>query len=564
MFDKDNKFGFINNDNNNSNNNIEGLDKVKSDINNIKCDLGDEELTTTNKDIKSAINEVNAQYKDIANKFNDKTVDLVMFMGQSNMAGRGVSSESPSVPKGEGFEFRAISNPTKLYDVIEPFGVNENNNNGVSEPNAKTGSLVSAFMNGYYSVTKVPIVGVSCSKGGTSINWWQPGSDALNDAINRHNIAKQWLINNGYRIRHDFMVWCQGETDGDHIMSSVEYTTKIKLMIEEMCTNGIEMCYIIRIGNNKDNATLYNTIINAQTELCKTYKKAVLVSTKFDSMATEGLMKDSFHYKQEGYNITGSDAGKNTGFHIINNIEPYMYDWEHQNMYFPYQNTITDIIIDGNTLQIFNGGNLLKTLVLPVSNNKDDGSIAYTFDNATENGTDFSNAGTISNSKITITTATHIQLSQPISISPDKDFTLEFIHQTTAQYTQGVILSSGDTTGGFINLPNGNTSTGNRLKFRDVNKTFSISWAKNMDIVKNKNHYAIVYDASTKTMKAYENYTEMTDVTIEQGDISKFVGFDFKYIFGGFNADTEYGYIGNVYYIRYSPFVRNTSEMHRE
>ena len=64
MFDKDNKFGFINN-NENSNNNIEGLDKVKTDIADIKNDLGNEELTTTNKDVKGAINELNTQYKDI-------------------------------------------------------------------------------------------------------------------------------------------------------------------------------------------------------------------------------------------------------------------------------------------------------------------------------------------------------------------------------------------------------------------------------------------------------------------------------------------------------------------
>ena len=51
MFDKDNKFGFISN-NNESNNNIEGLDKVKTDINNIKSD----------------VDELNTQYKDIANK----------------------------------------------------------------------------------------------------------------------------------------------------------------------------------------------------------------------------------------------------------------------------------------------------------------------------------------------------------------------------------------------------------------------------------------------------------------------------------------------------------------
>ena len=71
MFDKDNKFGFINNSNN-SNNNIEGLDKVKTDINNIKDNLGNEELTTNAKDVKGAVNELNTQYKDIANNKADK------------------------------------------------------------------------------------------------------------------------------------------------------------------------------------------------------------------------------------------------------------------------------------------------------------------------------------------------------------------------------------------------------------------------------------------------------------------------------------------------------------
>lgn len=49
MFDKDNKFGFINN--NESNNNIDGLDNIKTDITNIKDN----------------VNELNTQYKDIAN-----------------------------------------------------------------------------------------------------------------------------------------------------------------------------------------------------------------------------------------------------------------------------------------------------------------------------------------------------------------------------------------------------------------------------------------------------------------------------------------------------------------
>ena len=40
-------------------------DNVKTAMNDVKTDLGTEELTTVNKDVKGAINEVNAQYKDI-------------------------------------------------------------------------------------------------------------------------------------------------------------------------------------------------------------------------------------------------------------------------------------------------------------------------------------------------------------------------------------------------------------------------------------------------------------------------------------------------------------------
>ena len=43
---------------------------IKTDINTIKTDLGTEELTTTAKDVKGAVNEVNAQFKDIVKQIN--------------------------------------------------------------------------------------------------------------------------------------------------------------------------------------------------------------------------------------------------------------------------------------------------------------------------------------------------------------------------------------------------------------------------------------------------------------------------------------------------------------
>ena len=45
---------------------------IKADINNIKTDLGTEELTTTSKKIKGAINVLNSQIKDIATNINNK------------------------------------------------------------------------------------------------------------------------------------------------------------------------------------------------------------------------------------------------------------------------------------------------------------------------------------------------------------------------------------------------------------------------------------------------------------------------------------------------------------
>jgi len=293
-------------------------------------------LKSESASIKASIDDLKNQIKTLsANGGTDpKVVDLIMFMGQSNMAGRGTAAQSPIVPVGAGYEFRAITDPNQLYTIVEPFGVNENITGGINEPGMKTGSMVSSFVIEYNKLTGRPVVAVSAAKGGSSINEWQPGTAFLNDAINRFTTAKTWLLNNGYTIKNKFMVWCQGETDSDNAMSEAVYNPKITTMIDAMVAQGIEKCYIVRIGNHRDDPTKYDTIALAQTNLCKTYKNAVLVSTKFSSMAADGLMKDQFHYTQPGYNITGADAGKNTAFHIMYGKDPYMWDTEFNNMYF--------------------------------------------------------------------------------------------------------------------------------------------------------------------------------------------------------------------------------------
>lgn len=56
---------------------------------------------------------------------------------------------APALISGAGVEFRAISDPSALFSVCEPFGSAENTPDGIHEPGMKTGSLVTSFVNAY-------------------------------------------------------------------------------------------------------------------------------------------------------------------------------------------------------------------------------------------------------------------------------------------------------------------------------------------------------------------------------------------------------------------------------
>lgn len=261
-----------------------------------------------------------------------KHVDLIIFMGQSNMAGRGITNEdhpdaAPNVVQGAGYEFRAITDPTVLYPITEPFGVNENNANGIDDGTKKTGSMVSAFVNAYYKTTGKTIVGVSASKGGTTSNDWQPGGVLLPDAIQRFTDAVTFLTENGYIIDRKYMVWCQGESDGDDSVSASTYKSRFRNILNAMEEVGVEKCFVVRIGKyNGTSSTNYSTIINAQSDLCRDNDDVIMASTALASFKEKGLMKDSFHYYQDAYNIVGAYSGRNVGLYREYGISKPQYD----------------------------------------------------------------------------------------------------------------------------------------------------------------------------------------------------------------------------------------------
>lgn len=258
-----------------------------------------------------------------------KTVDLFIFMGQSNMAGRGITSEkwpdkAPEVPVGSAYEYRAVSAPRQLHPLVEPFGVNENREDGINDvfsdgTLAKTGSLVSAFCNAYYEKVQIPIVGVSASKGGSHIRQWQLDSPEgyLPDALQRYGDAETFLTENGYTIRHKYLVWCQGESDGDRGTTGEEYKELFHNLWEK-CSGLVEACFLISIGecNIDGEENRYREIQKAQEELCNE-AQIVPISSAFRNMRSRGLMKDAFHYFQRGYNECGKEAGENAAKYVL-------------------------------------------------------------------------------------------------------------------------------------------------------------------------------------------------------------------------------------------------------
>ena len=251
-----------------------------------------------------------------------KTVDLFMFMGQSNMAGRGIVSDihpepAPELFSGAGYEYRAVTAPDMLSELCEPFGCRENRADGINDGDMKTGSMVTSFVNAYYGITGVPVVGVSASKGGSRIEQWQPDTPFLNDAAGRLDMAVRYLEDNGYVIRHKYMLWCQGESDGDVRTPAEVYKKRFFNMLDVMKKHGIEKCFLIKTGEyNGGEDYTYHEIQMAQDGIAAVSGDVVIVSERLAEMKERGLMKDAFHYFQQAYNEVGHDAGINTAAYV--------------------------------------------------------------------------------------------------------------------------------------------------------------------------------------------------------------------------------------------------------
>lgn len=239
----------------------------------------------------------------------DKVVELIIFAGQSNMAGRGTAALAPKITKERAWEFRAVSDPTKLYPLTEQFGYLENNPAGIWEPGMKTGSMVTSFVEMYLTDSEKTVVALSTSKGGSSITEWQPGSAYYRDLLERIHKAKSWLTQAGYQVERVTFLWLQGETDGDLKRSADEYQGLATTFFKRLLEKDVDEIFVLEIGNQRDEPDLYLPIRQAQRNL-GALERVTFVPTSLASMRENGHMIDLFHYDQYAYNLLGKEVAQ--------------------------------------------------------------------------------------------------------------------------------------------------------------------------------------------------------------------------------------------------------------
>ena len=179
-------------------------------------------------------------------------------------------------------------------------------------------------------------------------------ADAVEKTLERLDTAEQYFSHHAVSIRHRFVLWCQGETDGDLGTSPEAYEEGFLSLRSALLTHGMEHLFLIRIGcfndmsqkagspddrsrkdaalrnaassfsvpgnaagrDQKQTVPDYAPIRAAQEHLALTCPDVTMVSRLFSGMREQGLMKDAFHYYQHAYNLVGEDAGRHAAEYV--------------------------------------------------------------------------------------------------------------------------------------------------------------------------------------------------------------------------------------------------------
>jgi YD repeat-containing protein len=254
---------------------------------------------------ESQIGKIHSYLNDKWNVFTKKVVDIFTCAGQSNMAGRGDSSSSPNPDFGFYLDPQYWNaSRTRMNTIIDPVG------GGGAPDQATSGSCIPSFCNEYYNQTgRIPVV-LFVADGGTSIfenTEWNPDVDGnyTTDVIDILSNAESHLTTAGWEIGTKNILWHQGETDQGTAVQT--YKDKFLSLVDKFLNNGYDNFYYYEISE-RDNDDL-NQVREAQ-RLAHQERDNLFMVWSCENFNALGLMVDSVHYNQTGYNLMGRQGAK--------------------------------------------------------------------------------------------------------------------------------------------------------------------------------------------------------------------------------------------------------------
>lgn len=282
------------------------------------------------------------QSKKNIEQIGNKQVDLIIFAGQDNMTGSGMSEEvTVESIWNSGYEIRFDTN-------VQAVGVRR-----IGNADTLKTTLVPAFVNAYYNNTGAPVLAVHTSADSSSISSWAEGTPKYNELKTKIESSIDYVRSHteNFTLRRVFMVWFQGERDVDDLDS---YELNLISFFESVKAIGVEQIFMIRTGHlyrasgtsddekQRRRFNAYTKMIKKQTEFNRKSNLSVLVSVKAAALSlvkgganTTGgkisdMMINQMRFSQLALDIIGSEAGMNAAYYANTGKEPIMQDLEYK------------------------------------------------------------------------------------------------------------------------------------------------------------------------------------------------------------------------------------------
>lgn len=265
----------------------------------------------------------------------EEKIDVLFFMGQSNMSGMGGKAKlAPEVPIEAGEEFEAFSDPTKLYPIKEPFGKTEDNPDGLKEKKnkGKKGSLVSSFINTYHELTGNKVIAVSIAAGGVAMDLWNEGA-FFDDVYSRFKATEDYLKDNDIVPNKIYVIWMQGESDEARQIPGGEYGKEFMKFFYSLRQFDVDEVFVVTHPAGVETMG-YMEIVNTQMAFCNTDPYFCLATTVIRAIGEENY-SDSVHINQHVLNLAGQEAAKAVAYYTNTGRKPVIYNYMTEGLFIP-------------------------------------------------------------------------------------------------------------------------------------------------------------------------------------------------------------------------------------